>query len=256
MPPPSAQRTWRSTRIREFTPNRKRGRHHTETTVKNTGSRVSSPRRGASPRELVLGGVAPACHPSGGSVSGPRPGGLGPAPSNADLAPTLSERSPLSPGRRPGRLGRTMRGETSQAGNRARKTRRRSRRGEHAGELEGGPPEASGPWDRHAPAFGSPGSAGAGVRAPGSSLLEFPLALGHCTNTGSLVRLVCLSSLLSVLPTWKRTTCIRIGPVPASISRPVTWAVAMRLPPRSRYLSPLVCPSCDLSLSFTRWVLS
>jgi len=199
LPPPSAQRTWRSTRIREFTPNRKRGRHHTETTVKNTGSRVSSPRRGASPRELVLGGAAPACHPSGGSVSGPRPGGLGPAPSNADLAPTLSERSPLSPGRRPGRLGRTMRGETSQAGNRARKTRRRSRRGEHAGELEGGPPEASGPWDRHAPAFGSPGSAGAGVRAPGSSLLEFPLALGQCTNTGSLVRLVCLSSPLVCL---------------------------------------------------------
>ena len=153
----------------------------TETTVKNTGSLGSSPRRGASPRELVLGGVAPACHPSGGSVSGPRPGGLGPAPSNADLAPTLSERSPLSPGRRPGRLGRTMRGETSQAGNRARKTRRRSRRGEHAGELEGGPPKASGPRDRHAPAFGSPDSAGAGVRAPGSSRLCIS-SLDTCTD--------------------------------------------------------------------------
>ena len=86
-------------------------------------------------------------------MTGPCPGGIGPILSNADPAPTLSERSPLLPGRRPGQLGRTMRGKTSQAGNRARKTRRRSRRGEHAGELGGGSPEASGVWDRHALLF-------------------------------------------------------------------------------------------------------
>ena len=68
---------------------------------------------------------------------------------NADLAPTPSERSPLFHGRRPVQLGRTMRRETSQAGNRARKTCRRFRRGEHAGELEAGPPEVLRARDRH-----------------------------------------------------------------------------------------------------------
>lgn len=46
-----------------------------------------------------------------------------------------------------------MRRETSQAGNRARKTCRRFRRGEHAGELGAGPPEVLRAGDRHAHSF-------------------------------------------------------------------------------------------------------
>ena len=41
------------------------------------------------------------CHPSGGSVSELCLGGQGPSFSNADLAPTLSQLSPLFRGRRP-----------------------------------------------------------------------------------------------------------------------------------------------------------
>ena len=118
----------------------------------------------------------------------------GPVLSNADLAPTLSERSPLSPGRRPGRLGRTMRGETSQAGNRARKTRRRSRRGEHAGELEGGPPEVPGVWDRHALLLGSLGSSPQPGASPGAPctcpvFVCSPVSALPTRNLGSLVPL-------------------------------------------------------------------
>ena len=51
----------------------------TETTVKNTGSRVSSPRRGASPRELVPEGVTPFCCPSGGVCLNCAWGAEGPA---------------------------------------------------------------------------------------------------------------------------------------------------------------------------------
>jgi len=43
-----------------------------------------------------------------------------------------------------------MRRDPSQAGNRARKTCRRSRRGEHAGELGVGSPKVLRVWDRHA----------------------------------------------------------------------------------------------------------
>ena len=109
-----------------------------------------SPRRGASPREVVPEGVTPFCHPSGGSVSELCRGGQGPSFSNADPAPTLSQLSPLFRGRRPAQLGCTMREETSQAGNRARKTCRSCRRGEHAGELGVGQPEVLRSWDRRA----------------------------------------------------------------------------------------------------------
>ena len=49
-----------------------------------------------------------------------------------------------------------MRRVQSQAGNRARKTCRRGRRGEHTSELGAGSPKVLLVWDRRAPSFGSP----------------------------------------------------------------------------------------------------
>ena len=61
----------------------------------------TSPRGGASPPELFPDGVAPVCHPSGGSMPELCEGLCGPCFSNADLVPTPSPRSPLFRGRRP-----------------------------------------------------------------------------------------------------------------------------------------------------------
>lgn len=115
----------------------------------------SSPRRGAQPSRARPGQGCACLLPKRGECAWTSQGVPRAQLANADLAPTPSKRSPLFHGRRPVQLGRIMRRETSQAGNRARKTCRRFRRGEHAGELGAGPPEVLLAGDRYAH-FGSP----------------------------------------------------------------------------------------------------